>query len=198
MRASVMRRQALSLPNLVTYVRILVIPAVLAVMQSDSPANAFTAAALFSVAAATDFLDGFLARRLNLTSVIGKLLDPLADKVLVMGVLVMLVDLGRVSAWLVVLILAREMLITGLRSIAASEGIVIAARDLGKQKTALQMIGIWCLLVHYRYPMFGGEVSFHEVGIVCLLFSVIFSVWSAVDYIAGFGREMRSRSHSGG
>lgn len=190
-------RQALSLPNLVTYVRILAIPVVLWVMRSDSPANAFLAAVLFGLAAASDALDGYLARRMNLTSVVGKLLDPLADKVLVMGVLVVLVDLGRVSAWLVVLILGREMLVTGLRSIAASEGVVIAARDLGKQKTALQMVGVWCLLVHYRYPVLGGEVSFHAVGTVCLLISVVFSLISAADYVVGFAKTAGRGANSG-
>ena len=192
-----LRSQAVSLPNLITYLRILAIPAVLAVMQHDSRWNAFLAAILFGLASATDALDGYLARRMNLTSVIGKLLDPLADKLIVTGTLVMLVDLGRVSAWLVVLILAREMLVTGLRSIAAGEGVVIAARDLGKQKTAFQMVGIWCLLVHYRYTVLGGEVSFHKVGLICLLLSVGFSLVSAFDYVRGFYREMVGRASTG-
>ena len=117
--------QALQLPNLITYARVLAIPAVLMMMQYDSPRNAFIAAMIFAVASATDALDGYLARRFNQTSLIGKFLDPLADKLIVMGALLMLIHLGRVSPWIALLILSREIIVTGLRTIAAGEGLVI-------------------------------------------------------------------------
>src|SRR5690349_9760666 len=124
--------QALALPNLFTYARILAIPAVLFMMQFDSPQNAFIAAMMFAAASATDAIDGYLARRFNMTSLIGKFLDPLADKLIVMGALVMLLYLGRVNAWIVFVLLARDTIISGLRTIAMTEGLVIDAREFGK------------------------------------------------------------------
>ncbi len=184
-------RQAVFVPNLITYGRILSIPAVLVVMQFDSPRNAFIAAMIFAMASVTDFLDGYLARRYDMISVIGKFLDPLADKLLVMGALLMLLHLGRASVWVVLIILAREIIINSLRTIAAGEGLVIAARDLGKQKTAFQMVGIWALLVHYPYPiaLFGpGQIDFHRLGTYFLYISILFSLVSAVEYFVAFFR----------
>jgi CDP-diacylglycerol--glycerol-3-phosphate 3-phosphatidyltransferase len=185
-------KQALSPPNLVTYARILAIPGVLVVMQSDSPRNAFIAAMIFASASATDALDGWLARRFNLTSILGKFLDPLADKLIVLGTLIMLLHLGRVSAWIVFIILARDIIISGLRTVAMGEGMVIAARELGKQKTAFQMVGVWMLLVHYRYELepIAEPVDFHRIGTYLLYISVFFSVVSAIDYFVSFFRTM--------
>src|SRR5688500_9016318 len=168
--------QALSLPNLFTYARILAIPAVLFTMQFDSPRNAFIAAMIFALASATDAIDGYLARKFNMTSVIGKFLDPLADKLIVMGTLVMLLYLGRVNAWIVFVILARDTIISGLRTIAMTEGLVIEAREFGKQKTAFQMVGIWTLLVHYPHTVLTEEaIDFHRLGTYFLYISVFFS-----------------------
>jgi CDP-diacylglycerol--glycerol-3-phosphate 3-phosphatidyltransferase len=191
-------KQALSLPNLITYVRIAAIPAVLAIMQSDSRQNAFFAAMIFAVASATDALDGYLARRFNMTSVLGKLLDPLADKLIVLGTLIMLLHLGRVSAWIVFILLARDIIIGTLRTVAIGEGLVIAARDLGKQKTAFQMVGVWMLLVHYTYPLppLSEPVDFHRIGTVLLYISVFLSVISAVDYFASFFKSMVKKGRS--
>lgn len=188
-------RQALSVPNLLTYGRVLAIPAVLVFSAFDSPRNAFIAAMIFAAASVTDAIDGYIARKLNQISTLGKFLDPLADKLLVLGALLMLLDQGRVPVWVVLLILGREMIITGLRSIAASEGMVIAARDLGKKKTAFQMVGLWALLVHYEYPIdwFSDPIDFHRIGLVFLYISLFFSVLSAWDYFAGFFRAVRRR-----
>lgn len=192
-------RHAFSLPNIITYLRILVIPLVLFIMQSDSRRNAFIAAMLFCLASLTDFVDGYLARRMNLISFIGKFLDPLADKLLVTGCLIMLVDLGRASPWVVFVILAREVIITTLRTLAMGEGTVIAARDLGKQKTAFQMVGTWALMVHYDYPLldiwFDENVSFHRLGTVLLYISVVFSILSAGDYFWGFVKGLRAKAN---
>lgn len=189
-RRGSLARQALNLPNLITYLRVLAIPAVMWVMSSDSPRNAFIAAMIFAVASASDALDGYLARRYNLSSLIGKFLDPLADKLLVMAVLLMLLELGRAPVWVVAVLLARETIITGLRAIAAGEGLIIAARELGKAKTALQMVGLWALLLHHPYPIgfFDEPVDFHRLGLVLLYLSVLLSVASALDYFRGFVR----------
>jgi CDP-diacylglycerol--glycerol-3-phosphate 3-phosphatidyltransferase len=183
--------EALALPNLITYARIVAIPVVLAIMQFDSRRNAFIAAMLFATASATDALDGYLARRYGLTSMIGKFLDPLADKLIVTGCLLMLLYLGRASPWLVFIIVSRETVITTLRVIAMGEGLEIAARDLGKQKTAFQMVGIWSLLVHYEYPLLDfipEKVNFHRLGTYMLYISVFFSLLSAAEYFLAFFR----------
>jgi CDP-diacylglycerol--glycerol-3-phosphate 3-phosphatidyltransferase len=160
--------------------------------------NSFLAALIYAAVAATDFLDGWLARRLNLETVIGKFLDPLADKLIAMAALVMLVHLGRVGAWVVILVLAREFAVTGLRSIAMSEGIVIAAGREGKYKTAIQLVGITFLLLHYRYPIhflfFTADVDANRVGTALVYLSLVFSLWSAWSYFAGFLEAVYRRS----
>ena len=192
------RAELWALPNLITYFRILAIPAVLAFMLFDSRLNAFIAAVIFAAASASDAIDGYLARRYGLVSNVGKFLDPLADKLLVMSVLVMLVHLSRVSVWLVIILLAREMTVNGLRAMAASEGVVISARQLGKLKTMFQMTGLWGLLVYYPYDLgFADEpYNFGRIGVFLLWISVVLSVVSAVDYFLGFQRAMDERDES--
>jgi len=184
------RDELWSVPNLVTMARIAAIPAFLVLAYYESRLNSFLAALLYAAVAATDFLDGWLARRLDLETVIGKFLDPLADKLIAMAALVMLVHLGRVGAWVVILVLAREFAVTGLRTIAMSEGIVIAAGQEGKYKTAIQLAGIVFLLLHYRYPVdflaFVLEVDSNRVGLALVYLSLVFSIWSAVGYFVGF------------
>jgi len=184
------KRELWSSPNIITLVRISSIPVFLAFTYYESRLNSFIGALIYTAAAATDFLDGWVARRKNLVTVIGKFLDPLADKLIAVSALIMLVHLGRVAAWIVVLIMARELAVTGLRTIAMSEGIVIAAGQEGKYKTALQLAGIVFLILHYPYPIdfFVGtvEVDANRVGTGLLYISVFFSVWSAWTYFAGF------------
>ena len=184
------KRELWSAPNIITLVRIAAIPVFLVFTYYESRLNSFVAALVYSATAATDFLDGWVARRKNLVTVIGKFLDPLADKLIAMSALVMLVHLGRVAAWVVIVVLGREFIVTGLRTIAMSEGIVIAAGKEGKYKTAVQLVGIVFLLLHYAYPIDffvgTGVVDANRVGTVLLYISVFFSVWSAWKYFAGF------------
>jgi CDP-diacylglycerol--glycerol-3-phosphate 3-phosphatidyltransferase len=184
------------LPNLLTFMRILLIPAVLVFIDNDSPMRSFIAALLYGASAITDFIDGYLARKWNQITLLGKFLDPLADKILVMATLVWMVPLGRIDAWLVVLLLARELSITGLRSVASSEGLVISARQLGKRKTALQLLGILCLIVHFEYPIIfvGAYINFHLVGLYTIYISLVFSIFSAIEYIGLFARAVQQRS----
>jgi CDP-diacylglycerol--glycerol-3-phosphate 3-phosphatidyltransferase len=185
-----LRKELWSSPNIITLVRIAAIPVFLVFTYYESRENSFIAALVYSATAATDFLDGWLARRKNLVTVIGKFLDPLADKLIAMAALVMLVHLGRVAAWVVIVVMAREFAVTGLRTIAMSEGIVIAAGREGKYKTALQLVAIVFLLLHYAYPidfiLGTAVVDANRVGTVLLYISVFFSVWSAWKYFAGF------------
>lgn len=188
------RTGRLNLPNLLTLARIAAIPAVVVLLMSDSRDAGFWAAAVFGAAAITDWLDGWLARRWQIVTVLGKFLDPLADKLIVMAALIMLIPLGRVPAWAVFLILAREVTVTGLRSIASSEGIVIEASELGKYKTIIQMVAIPALLLHYDYYWLFGihseyfHTTMHNPGIFFFYAAFVMTMWSGVDYLVKFYR----------
>ena len=182
----------MNLPNILTLARIAAVPVIVVLLMFESKTTSYWAALVFSLAAITDWLDGYLARKWEIVTVLGKFLDPLADKLIVMAALIMLIPLDRVPAWAVFLILGREMLVTGLRSIASSEGIVIAASNLGKYKTIFQMVAIIGLLLHYRYYWFFGlEVdlfyaSFHNAGLFFFYVSLVMTLWSGFDYLAKF------------
>ncbi len=190
MSARTVRQEFFNLPNSITMVRMAMIPVILWFTYFESRKASFIAAMLFAVIGATDFLDGWVARRRGLVTVIGKFLDPLADKLVVMAALVMLVHLGRVAAWVVIVVMGREFIVSGLRTIAMSEGIVIAAGQDGKLKTILQIVAITFLLLHYAYPIEFGFASFeydaNKVGTLLLYLSLVFSVWSAWTYFSDF------------
>jgi CDP-diacylglycerol--glycerol-3-phosphate 3-phosphatidyltransferase len=175
-------------PNLVTMGRVALIPAILIFIDNYSPLRTFIAALLYLVSAATDALDGYLARSRGQVSVLGKFLDPLADKLIVTAVLVVMVGLGRVPAWIVIVMIARDLAVNGLRTVASAEGLVIAASDGGKVKTALQLVALMFLLVHFRYPVLGLDVSidYHVAGMGVLYVSLFMSVVSGIDYIRKF------------
>jgi CDP-diacylglycerol--glycerol-3-phosphate 3-phosphatidyltransferase len=187
-----LKAEAFNLPNAITAVRVAMIPVFLWFTFYESRVDSFIAAITYAATGATDFLDGWVARRTGKITVIGKFLDPTADKLIVMAALVMLVHLGRVAAWVVIVIMAREFIVTGLRTIAMSEGIVIAAGVEGKQKAAFQVAGITFLLLHYTYPADFGFVTLefdaNKVGLILLFVSIFFSVWSMIDYFRGFIR----------
>jgi CDP-diacylglycerol--glycerol-3-phosphate 3-phosphatidyltransferase len=197
-------RESRYLPNLLTMGRILSIPLILVFIDNYSPVRSFIATCIYLGAAITDSLDGWLARRRKQVSVLGKFLDPLADKLMVSSVLVYLTAMDRIPPWLTVAILARELAVTGLRAIAVSEGLIISASDSGKQKTALQLIGTMFLLLHFRYPVWGLEnvtikderlvIDFHAVGIYTMLLALVMSVLSAVDYFLGFVRAVQAKA----
>lgn len=197
MSASTIREDIVNLPNLLTLFRIVLIPVVCMLIYDGSPQSCMLAFSFFAVASFTDWLDGYIARKRNLVSITGKFLDPLADKLLVMAVLVFLVALGRVDQWLVAVIVGREITITSLRAMAASEGMVIAAGEGGKFKTAFQMLGLIGLIVHYTYEVNYGfttlHFNFHRVGFYLLLISVLFSLSSAGEYIRGFLKALEHR-----
>ncbi len=184
--------QIFNIPNILTMMRIAAIPLLAALLLSPSKESGFWAAAVFALASITDWLDGYLARRMGIVTVFGKFLDPIADKLIVMAAMVMILPFGRVPAWMVLVILGREMIITGLRGIASSEGIVIQASDLGKFKTIFQIVAILGLVLHYEYNWFFGiahpllTVNMHNVGMFYLWIATILTIWSGVDYLARF------------
>ena len=209
-----LKEDVLNLPNMLTLGRIVLIPVVVVFMElsrlSDgygptehqhSLEYCFWAAVLFALAAATDYFDGWLARNLNQITILGKLLDPIADKLIVMATLVTLTELGRAPSWLVVLLLARELGISGLRSIASSEGLSLDVVQAGKWKTAFQLCGIIGLLVHHKIPLDfvfvnSFEFDFHEAGLLLVFLSLVFSLWSAFVYGRSFIRSVAARYHS--
>lgn len=194
---SVLLQEFWNLPNMITLARILVIPLFVWFIYDGDPWYSVLAASVFTLAAVSDVIDGFLARRWNMITVTGKLLDPLADKLIVAAALVMCVRLGRIPAWLVIVLLSREFIVTGLRQVAASEGLVIAAGQEGKWKTAMQLSGIVALLIHYTHPVFllvdWYDVNFNVVGNVLLYGSTAFSVWSAGAYFNAFLKMLGQR-----
>jgi len=191
------RREVLNLPNMITIGRLFLIPPVLWMMDRSDPRMCIFSALVFMVAGVLDMVDGWLARRAGLVTVFGKFVDPLADKIMVAAVLVYLAVDDRMPAWLVALVLTREFYINGLRTLASSDGVVIAASAGGKAKTAFQMTGICFLLVHYRYrlPGFDEMIDFHRMGLVMLTVSVILSLLSAVEYTWGFGEALSQKKN---
>ncbi|MBL8958082.1 MAG: CDP-diacylglycerol--glycerol-3-phosphate 3-phosphatidyltransferase [Myxococcaceae bacterium] len=175
---------------MLTMGRIAVIPLFVWFTYEADPFYSLLAAGLFTLAAVTDVIDGFLARRWNMITTVGKLMDPLADKLIVMAALVMATRLGRIPAWVVIVLLSRELIVSGLRQIAASEGMVIAAAQEGKWKTSLQLCGIIALCIHFVHPVYLGafvvRIDFNLVGKILIYISTAFSVWSAAGYFRAF------------
>ena len=176
------KKSIFNLPNSLTLFRIACIPVLVILLFFPHKATSFLAALVFALASISDLLDGFLARRQQLVTTLGKFLDPLADKLIVSSALIMLVPLGRAPAWMVVVIVGRELAITGLRSMAVSEGKVISADKLGKKKMVFQIVAILGLLLHYEY--FG--INFHAVGMFFLWLAVILTLWSGINYFRTF------------
>lgn len=179
-------------PNLLTIFRVACIPVMVWLLLSPTFERSFWAAWVFALASATDWFDGHLARRMGIETVFGKFLDPIADKLIVTAALVMILPVNRVPAWMVFIILAREIIITGLRSIASSEGIVIQASDLGKYKTIFQLTSLIGLLLHYNYNWCFGishpllTVNMHNAGMFFFWIAFVLTVWSGVDYLVKF------------
>jgi CDP-diacylglycerol--glycerol-3-phosphate 3-phosphatidyltransferase len=176
-----------ALPNALTLFRVGLVPVLVLVLYDPSPTGRVLATGVFLVACVTDFLDGWFARRHGSTTALGQLLDPLADKLLVAAALIMLAAVPpepRIPAWMAVVIVLREIAVTGLRGIATHGGVVLPAQELGKYKTILQMFAIVALLLHYPFPVpaTGLVVEFHAAGMLFLWMAVVLAVWSAVDY----------------
>jgi len=168
----------MSLPNGVTILRILAIPLILALLSWTGPGYQFLTALLFLGAAITDTFDGYLARRRGMETSLGKFLDPLADKLLIATALIALIPAREIPAWMVIVIVGREIAITGLRGIAVTQGIIISASDLGKYKTVFEVTSIFFLILNGKF----FSTSFYPVGMVFLWVALIVAVISGVDY----------------
>jgi len=158
--------------------RVAAIPAIVVLMYFPNRFCTFLAAVIFSAAAITDYFDGFLARKRGLVSNFGKVMDPVADKLLVSSAFIMLVFLGWVPAWMVCIIIGRELAVTGLRNIIAEKKEDVSASNLGKYKTGFQIAAIIPLMIHYPYL----GVNLQAIGTFFLWGALVFSLWSGADY----------------
>ena len=166
------------LPNHLSVLRLIFIPAVVACLYFPGKMGSFLAALFFGLAALTDLLDGFYARRYRVVTPLGKFLDPLADKLLISVTMITLITLDRIPAWVVMLIIARELAVTGLRGIAIVEGQIIEVSILGKYKTIFQSVALICLCLHHQY----FQIDFHIVGMVFLWVALVLTFWSGWIY----------------
>ncbi len=165
-------------PNFLTLSRIAAVPVIMVLLMFDNRASTMIAAFLFSLASVTDYFDGYLARTRGLVSRLGKILDPLADKLLVSSTLIMLVSLGFIPGWLVCIIVGRELAVTGLRCVLIENNQDVAASWLGKYKTGFQIAAIIPLTIHYDYL----GINFHTIGLFFLYGALVFTLWSGIDY----------------
>lgn len=177
----------MNLPNRLTILRIILVPIFVVVVLLRVKYGDFFAALIFSVAAVTDTLDGYIARRYNMVTRFGKLMDPLADKLLVTAALIALVELGRINTWIALVIIGREFAITGLRSLAAADGVVISASSWGKWKTVSQIAAILLTLLIVDLEHLVAPWMYY-VAQMTMGIAVALTIWSAIDYFIHFYR----------
>ena len=171
----------LNLPNVLTVARILAVPVIVVALLDETPNGDVIAAIVFALAAFTDGLDGYIARSRGSITTFGKLMDPIADKLLIVAALVALVSLDRLAAWVAMVIIAREFAVTGLRTIAAEQGVVIAASWLGKLKTIVQVAAVFALILWESSPL----------GVDLLVYAAVaMTVISGADYFFGIRRRI--------
>jgi CDP-diacylglycerol--glycerol-3-phosphate 3-phosphatidyltransferase len=178
----------LNLPNFLTLLRIIAVPVVVVALLDETPNGDTLAAIVFALAALTDGLDGYIARSRGAVTTFGKLMDPLADKLLITAALVSLVSLGRLAAWVAMVIIAREFAVTGLRAVAAERGIVISASWLGKVKTVLQIGAVFALITFDPSPLWVDLLVYSAVAATII---------SGVDYFFGLRRRIDAERRSG-
>ena len=183
MTASKDKNEVFNLPNTITLLRLAVIPVLFFLLLNPGRILSMVIAVLFIIAAITDLIDGYVARKYNIVTTMGKFLDPVADKLIVTTAMIMMIPIGRIPAWIVAVIIMRDLLVDGLRSIASAEGLVIDASRLGKQKTLCQIVAVSALLIHYD-TVFGLDA--HAVGIVVLFLALALTMWSGADYFIKF------------
>ena len=181
----------MNLPNILSILRITLIPVFIVVFSTKSASGPQWAAAIFSIASITDWFDGYIARKWGQVTLFGKFLDPIADKLLILSALIMLVEYNRVSSWIAIVLIGRDMAITGLRAIASSMGIVIAAKEIGKYKTTVQIFAIILLMLDSPLLINGTSIDLHLWGTTGIWLAAILSLISALDYSLKFWNDMK-------
>jgi len=182
-----------NLPNSISLFRVLMVPVLMVFLLVDIPGGDIVALAVFILAAGSDSLDGYLARRRHQTTVMGAFLDPLADKLLVTAALVSLVGLGELSAWVAMVVIARELAISGLRMVAAVQNVVISASRWGKTKTASQMLAIAALIIEPRWLKSEWTLAGRSVTWYLVMLMLLLTVASGVDYFVRARQKLRGR-----
>ena len=172
----------LNLPNVLTVLRIMLVPVLVVALLGNTPAGDVLAAVVFALASLTDFVDGYLARARDSITTFGKLMDPLADKLLIIAALISLVSLHRLAAWVAMVIITRELAVTVLRLGATQAGVVISASMFGKAKTCLQIVTILAIIAVHGQPLWLAAL---------LYLTVIVTVLSGLDYFFGIRRRMQ-------
>ncbi len=173
------KRETLNLPNTITLMRIGVVPFLFILLSDPGEFWSLVIAGLFVIASVTDFFDGYVARKYQLITTIGKFLDPIADKIIVNTAMILLIPIGRIPAWIVAITIIRDLIVDVIRSIASSEGIYIQASTFGKQKTVAQIIAVTALIIHY--PLLG--LNMHLIGTIILYVAFVFTIYSGIDYL---------------
>jgi CDP-diacylglycerol--glycerol-3-phosphate 3-phosphatidyltransferase len=171
----------INVPNVLTVLRILAVPVIVVALLGESPDGDLLAGIVFALAALTDGLDGYIARSRGSVTTFGKLMDPIADKLLIVAALVALVSLDRLAAWVAMVIIAREIAVTGLRGLAVEQGVVISASWLGKVKTVLQVAAVFALIIWYPAPLAVDVLVYAAVAM---------TVISGLDYFFGVRRRI--------
>ncbi len=176
----------MNLPNKLTIARMCMVPLFMIALLINTPTMRILATVIFALASLTDMLDGKIARKYNLVTNFGKLMDPLADKVLTAAAMICLVQLGDLAGWIAVVIIFREYLITGLRSVAASENIVVAANNWGKIKTVCQMIALILLMLKLQIVALCGI----DLGLWLMYVAVALTIYSGLDYVLKLNKQI--------
>jgi len=178
------QRRVFNLPNVITLARLSIIPVLFFLLAAPGQTWSLVIAVTFILVSFTDLLDGYVARRYRIVTTMGKFLDPIADKLVLNTAMILMIPIGRIQAWVVALIVIRDFVVDGIRSIAQAEGFTIPASRLGKQKTLCQVFAISALIIHY--PIYGLDPS--SIGTAFLYVALVLSLWSGFDYLVKFYR----------
>jgi len=180
------KKRVFNLPNAITMLRVGIIPVLFFLLLSPDSTGSLVIAGIFVIAALTDLLDGYIARRYQIVTTMGKFLDPIADKLVVNTAMILMIPIGRIPAWIVAIIIIRDFTVDGIRTIASSEGVIIGSSRLAKQKTLCQVFAVTALMIHY--PFLGADA--HLVGIAILYVALFLTLYSGLDYLMKFFKEI--------
>lgn len=178
------RKEIFNFPNTITMLRIGVVPVLFLLLLSPGPTASLIITIFFIIAAVADAFDGYIARRYDIETLMGKFLDPIADKLIVNTAMILMIPIGRIPAWVVAIIIIRDFIVDGIRNISSSEGLIIQASPLGKTKTLCEYFAVSALMIHY--PIFG--VNAHAVGTVIIYLALFLSIVSGFGYLKKFYR----------
>jgi CDP-diacylglycerol--glycerol-3-phosphate 3-phosphatidyltransferase len=179
-----LKKEIFNVPNIITMIRIGMVPFLFTLLLSPGKFWSLVLAIFFVLASLTDLIDGYIARKYSLVTTLGKFLDPMADKLVVNSAMILMIPSGRIAAWIVAIIIIRDFIVDGIRSIASTDGMYIQASNWGKKKTLAQTIAVTALIIHY--PLFG--IDAHLVGTIILYVALFLTIISGLDYFVKYYR----------